>query len=1789
MLRFCSEAMSLLAYMSQSEEIGDAIAGAEGGVEACAAVLRANPTNATEVTCDAISTLLALGASDKGSLAVAKAGGSRQVIATLAANLGDENFARSGVLERSIGLLHRVALTTEGAELLVRQGGVDAVIESASELAKFASEGAAARQADEVLASLTSVLGRLLTKAQVLAAAENVKAVVASTTAPGAPAITIDALRSSLIKLPIMAGVPDFADVLTKAGVPSALLALNAKLLGRPGGGATAADASTAAAGSALSFKCMAALLKSGSAGGALHHERTACSAQAISALRENIAPAAALDFLKTVCAGSSSEAFALASEASTLPLVVTTLQAHLRDKEVSSAGFRMLGALGSHEATAPLIAASPALPMARAWLEENAEDASEETVAAALTALTTIGVSGGGAASDELRASLPDAIKTVLSKRCSEEEDAPAPSIMAASCGVLAMVARMEAGMVARLNSSGVLKRAVRALAEGGYMRDEACALKACQFIGAAAKLGGEVAGELTENGAMRAVLTAMSVNFTSEAVLEAGAAALEALGAGEEAAAAALEEVNAINAALREGGADEGAERALGDALQRLSNLSIIRGVVTGSNASELLSSVTESLELLTASPSATSAGLSTALQALGRIVDLGGLAVDAVAPRSVDAVVAAMASRRGANVTVRTAGVHTLGQMVSSRGGAEALMRIGGIKVVSDTAKKHHADARLQSVAALAAKRITSAATRYASSSLTTPEGLVTLAALLNAHAGEPEALNEVLDNILGAPGGVTAVLAVIAGSMVANDVLGVALEAIAALGGDKSSPSETGRVRALIAALNAALAMQATLTSKSDERSKRRALKVASATLELLRRTAWDGAGAEAFIVGGGADAVMSVLAANKEDPDTVASVMKTMRALIAAGAPASALRSLLPHMKLFMEVIREYTKIDPLAAADALDCITLLTRGLPEEERSAWEKEVLRAASLLSRGNPGSSRVLAAIRALEAAWGKRIADTGAAERAFGVNVAALLAKLRAGGKWQEVVNPDGRSYFFDPSTNTTSWEVPPAFLLAKEALRAAADCAVVMGEDAIVAEADRDTIAALIAIVKDQVRAPEPLIAAVEVLAGLSINPTNAISIVDLGGIIALIAAANAHPANLPLLRMVLLLVERVSALDDWREAVAAQGGVDLLVAVAVGMHCEHEDVVMHSLTSLALLATNSPTNVDLIMAKEGVKAVEKALQMYREGPRVLEQCMSVLSNLMYGSEQNKIIIGQTCGDEVTLVISDHVSDEKLVKMAMRALGNLTFCWDNVRFLVEEHHATKALVGAMRAHPLDDELTSLALGVLGNCAAVEEPEPERDENGDPIGAPPDTVCSIILREAGCSQVIATLKKHRNSPTMLVSTLQCLVSIAQGDVEVSEKMCLRQGLLKEVLEVTNMYNLDVEVLTAACQLLSPLTLAREVHGLAHSLGLLPSILAIMQEHTDAEELLDAATRSLTNLAAQEEGREVFRALNAVPALMALLEGCAEGAPAFCKELMATFTRLCTEGDLAALIATSGMHVIMSVIAKYEVDSKFLSAAFKLLGHLAFDPANLRAIVQHNGIQKIIRAITMHPDYRPLMVSAIQTLDNIAMGSTENASIVIDEGGKELIAAIMESHMDSKEIQRYGKSAMLSMSALEGLSRSAAITAKAARSKGGGGGGEGPAVEDPLGEHRHVLSAGKVFKVWHNGTSKPAHVVMSADFRSIVWQEVSTQKKLGALELRAVVGVRAGMGAGHKKSLMSMQTAAKHELSFSVLGEHSNLDLEASSAKEQEKWVTAFTKVHQVFRSNPGALAQ
>jgi hypothetical protein len=101
---------------------------ADGGVEACVCALRAN-ANKMGIVTSACTALLRLCDTTDGSLAVARQGGTRQIIQTVQANAGMPGVSDAMAIMMSV--LQRVSVTTEGSQVLANQGGVDAVMQLA--------------------------------------------------------------------------------------------------------------------------------------------------------------------------------------------------------------------------------------------------------------------------------------------------------------------------------------------------------------------------------------------------------------------------------------------------------------------------------------------------------------------------------------------------------------------------------------------------------------------------------------------------------------------------------------------------------------------------------------------------------------------------------------------------------------------------------------------------------------------------------------------------------------------------------------------------------------------------------------------------------------------------------------------------------------------------------------------------------------------------------------------------------------------------------------------------------------------------------------------------------------------------------------------------------------------------------------------------------------------------------------------------------------------------------------------------------------------------------------------------------------------------------------------------------------------------------------------------------------------------------------------------------------------------------------------------------------------------
>jgi len=137
-----------------------------------------------------------------------------------------------------------------------------------------------------------------------------------------------------------------------------------------------------------------------------------------------------------------------------------------------------------------------------------------------------------------------------------------------------------------------------------------------------------------------------------------------------------------------------------------------------------------------------------------------------------------------------------------------------------------------------------------------------------------------------------------------------------------------------------------------------------------------------------------------------------------------------------------------------------------------------------------------------------------------------------------------------------------------------------------------------------------------------------------------GGIKAVIKAIQAQPDLVELLEVLLLLLERISRDDQFKEPVAEQGGIDVVIDIAIGKHEAKEEIASRSLSILANMAFNNQRLCDMILKKGGVAAVQKGMDAHPEASRLLENGMCALSNLLFASDEAKLSICEEAGELV---------------------------------------------------------------------------------------------------------------------------------------------------------------------------------------------------------------------------------------------------------------------------------------------------------------------------------------------------------------------------------------------------------------------------------------------------------------------------------------------------------------------------------------------------------------------
>ena len=291
------------------------------------------------------------------------------------------------------------------------------------------------------------------------------------------------------------------------------------------------------------------------------------------------------------------------------------------------------------------------------------------------------------------------------------------------------------------------------------------------------------------------------------------------------------------------------------------------------------------------------------------------------------------------------------------------------------------------------------------------------------------------------------------------------------------------------------------------------------------------------------------------------------------------------------------------------------------------------------------------------------------------------------------------------------------------------------------------------------------------LALAKLLNRLAENDKNLSNIAKFGGLEGIIQALIKNPENTPLLRVLIHLLEKFVKHDVFKEQIGSLDGCKALI-MCLTTHCTPEfvagkggpaggaadpaapalesvrgdlndhDVMMVAMLSLiANLAYNSHSNVERILAANGVEAMHLTLGAYDAHVKILEVAMCNFSNWMFADEDSKEVIGDRCTGDIINVIVRHSDEPALFKMTMRAIGNLSTVDENVRHIIHGGAIT-AIVEAMQSEQCSEDkgCQTIAIQVIGNMAAASEEVDLGSHDED------ETVSAVIFRQGGAHAVL-----------------------------------------------------------------------------------------------------------------------------------------------------------------------------------------------------------------------------------------------------------------------------------------------------------------------------------------------------------------------------------------------------------------------------------------------------------
>ena len=630
-----------------------------------------------------------------------------------------------------------------------------------------------------------------------------------------------------------------------------------------------------------------------------------------------------------------------------------------------------------------------------------------------------------------------------------------------------------------------------------------------------------------------------------------------------------------------------------------------------------------------------------------------------------------------------------------------------------------------------------------------------------------------------------------------------------------------------------------------------------------------------------------------------------------------------------------------------------------------------------------------------------------------------------------------------------------------------------------------------------------------------------------------------------------------------------KEEVGIEGGIQVIIFIMNIAQLKAKAAFIEYCTlALANLSLQSPNNAAFIVASKGVQLLLQLIALHVRAEELLDNAICVLCNVCYRNDSNKELIIQL--DGAPTLVSAALANFSAVSVLLstfRTLGNLAYNAASTVAIIGAG-AVQGLVAGMSIHGGSVELILLCLRVLTNLSSE--------------------YCEAnmrVMKEEGAVQaVVEVCHLHagkEKEAEVVNATLLCLCNL--GRYYPNAALIVLQGLCTDLHLAITTHIANATLVTSASRLLNilahthPTDLDRILDAAAPA-----AIYTALTAHPRVKPIFTNLTAALTLLSYNSESAADIGASGVVESVVGIVRAHADDATYYVDAFPA-LSALCRDEGCAARMAEASFGFLAHVLSVSGSEHRMALHTFAFLSNLCVHASAAQPIVHTRVLPLAFASLHAHVNLPDVLLRGLRFLENLCYTGDAVKRYLLTHQLETEVLSVMNANLRHEDVKKACQAILDALNAHAvdfaampnpSLTPFKDIEIKSARQLFGDEHKEACSV---MPDHiRNFLISGQLL-VKHSKTAppRPRHVYCTADLKWLVWKDpkkpLHPDNKMKTWKLR---GVERGRCTQQLQRKRFGKWLCREEGGFAIVGRERNVDLEAESEKEREKWVEAIT---------------